>query len=100
MAPQSVISVGVATGSVVARGALWTCAWSCGPWWIALLSLGNGLLDPKTGQSLPLCGATEQKAFSLQRGGARREKLIFLHVSQVPDLSLCPSHGIFYDVRG
>ena len=30
---------------------------------------------------------------ALQRRGACREKLLFLHVSQVPDLSLCPSQN-------
>ena len=81
MAPQSVISVGVATGSVVARGALWTCAWSCGPWWIALLSLGNGLLDPKLATIYRCAGLQNERLFIAKGRGAPRKAVFFACLS-------------------
>ena len=45
MEQQRVILVGLATGSVVARGALWTCVRGRA-WWIALYLLEMASLRP------------------------------------------------------
>ena len=90
MEQQRVILVGLATGSVVARGALWTCAWSRVV--DRTLSLGNGLLDPKMAKIHRCAGLQNKRLFIAKGKGAPRKADFFACLSTaVPDLSLCPS---------
>ena len=79
MEQQRVILVGLATGSVVARGALWTCAWSRVV--DRTLSLGNGLLDPKMAKIHRCAGLQNKRLFIAKGKGAPRKADFFACLS-------------------
>ena len=79
MEPQRVISVGLATGSVVARGAGALCTCVRGRvWWIAL---GNGLLDPKLATIYRCAGLQNERLFIAKGRGAPRKAVFFACLS-------------------